>query len=81
MIPQNMYTGTLHGGEGVGHITRPFEVRILIEIVDPVAQLDDEIGPNGVGSIDERLHQSQRCGAQLRPLVVPVVNIGDERNL
>jgi hypothetical protein len=81
MIPQNMHTGTLHGSEGVRHVTGPLEVGVLIEIVDPIAQLDDKIGLNGVHPIDEWLHKSQRRSAQFRPDVNPVVNIGNERNL
>jgi hypothetical protein len=80
MIAQDMHTGALHGREGVGDITGPLEIRVLIEIVDPIPQLDDEVRPSGVDPIHEWPEEIQRCGAQFRPLVHAVVNIGDECN-
>src|SRR5215831_7231709 len=80
MIPQNMHTGSLHSGEGVGHVTGEFEVCFFIDIVDPIAKLDDDLRLNGVDPIHEGLHEIQCRGAQFRPLVNPVVNIGDECN-
>jgi hypothetical protein len=81
MIPQHMHAGALHSGEDVGHVLGPLAVCVLIEIVDPITELDNEIGANGIDPIDEGLHQRQRRRAQFRPDVDPVVNIGDERDL
>ena len=80
MIPQNMDTGTLHRAEGVGDVPGSRAVRVLIEVVDPIAQLHDEIRPNRVDPIDEGLQERQGRGAQFRPLVDFMVNIRNEGN-
>jgi hypothetical protein len=70
----------VHGSEGMGNITGPLQVRILLAIVDAIPQLDDEIRASGIDPIHKWPQERQGCGAEFRPLIHTVVNIGDECN-
>ena len=46
-----MDTRALNGRKSVRYITRPFEVRVFIMIINPIAELDDDVWTNRINSV------------------------------